>query len=74
MAVVIDVLTENATTTQEVKGTTVVDVVRTSESPMTTDGAKAVVDVINGTVVLNAVVSEIRPTVPYEGMVWIDVS
>jgi len=63
------------TTVSDVEGqSTSIEVVRSQSSPITTNPLQSVVDVVKTIGVIgNAFVSDVEPTEPYEGMVWIEV-
>lgn len=74
MAIKVEVVTPTATVSQSAGSSTAIVVVKSTQSPITTNGSKAVVDVVGKNVVGNAIVSTTAPASPYNGLVWIDIS
>ena len=74
MAIKVEVVTPSVSVSDVVGGSTVIDVVRSTSGPISTNGSQAVVDVVKTVSVLNnAVIDSVEPTEPFEGMIWIEI-
>jgi len=74
MGIKVEVITPTSSVSEVEGESTVVTVVRNSQSPITTNGGQSVVEVVKTvSVINNAVVSSEEPADPFEGMIWIEV-
>lgn len=74
MAVKVEVLTPTTSVSEVAGESTEITVVRPAQSPISTNGSQAVVEVVKTiSVINNVIVSDTEPEEPFEGMVWIEV-
>ncbi len=75
MGIIVEVITPTVTVSEVTGGSTVINVLRTSQTPTNVTAEQAVTNVVSTVnIVQNAVVSQTAPINPYEGQVWIDIS
>ena len=73
MAVSVEVVSPVSSVTESTGNSTVVDVVRTPNSPINTDATRAVVDVVGSLLIAGFPISPDEPTDPYENQIWLQV-
>lgn len=70
MAIKVDVISPVASVV-EVPGTSqITEVVRPTQTPLTTDSTRAVVDIVGPRAITGIIVQQTEPLDPEEGMVW----
>lgn len=70
MAIKVEVLTPVSSVSEGVGRSTVITVVKSTSSPITTNGSAAVVNVVGHGAVGNVIPSPTAPPNPYNGMLW----
>lgn len=71
MAIKVDVLTPVASVSEVTGSSQVVEVIKSSQTPLTTDSTRAVVDIAGPISVVGIVVQQTEPIDPHEDMVWL---